>query len=175
LIFYLLFKLCTLSSFPLANPLSYPPFPLLVHPVKVFTHPYAHSCLTTRAFPYTRASQDKGLPLPEKPEKAVFCYICRWSHRPLHVYILVSDLILGNTVGYGWLILLFFLWGYKSLQFLQASPKPSIWVPMFCRLRAGCNHQHLYCSFPGKASRETAIAGSFQPEFLGISNSVWVW
>jgi hypothetical protein len=49
--------------------------------------------------------------------KAILCYICSWSH----VYSFVCGLVSGSSGGSGWLIL-FFLWGCKSLQLLQSFP-----------------------------------------------------
>ena len=63
-------------------------------------------------------SQDQGL-LPSMSNKAIFCYICGWSHRSLHVYSLVGGLIPGSSVETGWLML-FFLWGSKLLQLLPS-------------------------------------------------------
>jgi hypothetical protein len=88
--------------------------------------PPTHSHLTTLAFPCLGhwVSQDKGTPLPFIPDKAILCYIRRWSHGPLHVYSLVGGLVLGALGGgvSGWLILLFFIWGCKPLQLLQFLP-----------------------------------------------------
>jgi hypothetical protein len=50
----------------------------------------------------------------------ILCYICGWSHRSLHVYSLVDGLIPGSSVGTGWFILLFLLWGCKSLQLFRS-------------------------------------------------------
>jgi hypothetical protein len=40
--------------------------------------------------------------------KAIFCYICSWSHGSLHVYSLVCGLVPGGSGVSGWLILLFY-------------------------------------------------------------------
>jgi hypothetical protein len=45
--------------------------------------------------------------------KAILFYIYGWSHGSLSVYSLVGGLDPGSS---GWLILLFFLWGYKPFQ-----------------------------------------------------------
>jgi len=37
------------------------------------------------------------------PYKAILCYICNWSHGPLHVYSLVGSLVLGSFGGV-WLV-----------------------------------------------------------------------
>jgi hypothetical protein len=46
--------------------------------------------------------------------------------------------------------------------------------PMFSPM-VGCKHPHLYWLGSGRASQETAIAGSCQQALLGISNDIWVW
>jgi len=40
-----------------------------------------------------RPLQDQGLLFPLMPNKAILCYICRWSHGSLHVYYLGSGLL----------------------------------------------------------------------------------
>jgi hypothetical protein len=51
--------------------------------------------------------------------KAMLCYICCGSHRSLHVYTLAGGLVPGSPgVSSGWFILLFLLWGCKTLQLL---------------------------------------------------------
>ena len=64
-----------------------------------------------------KPSKDQGPLFPLMPNKTILCYIYGWSHGSLHVYSLVGSLDPGNS---GWLILLFFLWGCKSLQLLQS-------------------------------------------------------
>jgi hypothetical protein len=53
-------------------------------------------------------------------------------------------------------------------------PNFSIGVPVLITM-SDCEHPHLYWSGSGRASQETAVSGSCQQAFLGISNSVWVW
>jgi hypothetical protein len=57
--------------------------------------------------------------LPLMPDKAILCYICRWSHGSLHVYSLVGGLVRESSGVCGWLILVF-LRGCKALHFLQS-------------------------------------------------------
>ena len=45
-------------------------------------------------------SRDQGL----MPDKAILCYICCWNHGSLHVYSLVSGLVLGSSGGAVWLV-----------------------------------------------------------------------
>jgi hypothetical protein len=75
--------------------------------------PWHSPTLGHRVFTALRVS------LPLMPDKAILCYIYSWIHGFLHVYSLVSGLVPGSSGGSGWLILLFFLWGCKSLQLLQ--------------------------------------------------------
>ena len=63
-------------------------------------------------------TQDQEPLLPLMPNKAILCYICRWSHGLFHVYPLVGGLVPGSPRGSDWLILLF-LWSCKPLQLLQ--------------------------------------------------------
>ena len=65
-------------------------------------------------------SQDQGPLLPLVLDKAILCYICSWSHGSLHVYSLIGGLVPGSSGVYGWLIMLFFLWGCKPLQLQQS-------------------------------------------------------
>jgi hypothetical protein len=46
-------------------------------------------------------SQNQGPLLPVMHNKAILCYICIWSHGSLHVYSLVSGLVLGSSGGRG--------------------------------------------------------------------------
>ena len=82
--------------------------------------PPIHSHLLALVFPYTWPSQDQAPLLPLMPNKAILCYIWGWSHGSLHMYSLVGGLFPGRSVESGWLILLFFLWGCKPLQFLHS-------------------------------------------------------
>jgi hypothetical protein len=56
-------------------------------------------------------------------EQAILCYICWWSHGSLHVCSLVGGLVPGNSGSTGWFILLFCLWGCKSLHLLNTHGK----------------------------------------------------
>jgi hypothetical protein len=48
-----------------------------------------------------KPSQDQGPPLPLMPDKAILFYICSWSHKSLHVYSLVGDLVPESSGGGG--------------------------------------------------------------------------
>ena len=108
------------------------------------------------------------------PDNAVLCYIRSRSHGPTHVYSLVGSVISGSSRASGWLTLLFFLWGCKPLQLLQSFPYLFHWCPR-TQSDSCCEYLHLSTSGAGIASQGTAIPGSCQQVFLGISNSVWVW
>jgi hypothetical protein len=74
-----------------------------------------------------------------------------------------------------WLIPLFLLWGFKSLQLLQSFHLTSpLGYPMLSPM-VGFKHPYLYWSGSGRASQKTAIPGSCQQVLLSISNSAWVW
>ena len=107
---------------------------------------------------------------PLMPDKAILCYICSWSYGSFHVYSLVGGLVTGSFGGYGWLKLLFFLWGCS----FSHSPNSCISIPMLS-LIVDCKHLHLYWSGSSRASQETAISDACQQALLGISSSVCVW
>lgn len=87
-----------------------------------------------------KPSQDQGPLLPLMPDKAILCYICRWSHGSLHVYLLVGSLVPGSS---GLLILLFFLWHCDLFSSFNPFSNSSIGVPMLS-LMVSCKHQ-IYC------------------------------
>jgi hypothetical protein len=87
-----------------------------------------------------KSSQDQGPLLPLMIDKAILYYICGWSHGYLHVYSLVCALVPGSSGGSGWLILLFLLWGCKSLQLLQSSLTPPLVTPCSVQWLAASIH-----------------------------------
>jgi hypothetical protein len=95
-----------------------PPASIRVLPTHLFPHHHSSIPLCWGI----KLPQDQGPPIPLMPNKAILCYICIWSNGSLHVYPLVGGLVIGNSGGSGWLILMFFLWGCKFLQFLKSSP-----------------------------------------------------
>ena len=117
--FYWIFYVFTFqmfSPFPV-SPLE-PPYP--IPPTLCF---YEGAPSPTHSFPL----HGPGIPLHWgvepwplllMPDNAILCYICGWSHGSLYVYSLVGDLVPGNSGRSGCLIL-FFLWGFKSLKLLQ--------------------------------------------------------
>ena len=120
--FYWIFSLFTLqllSPFPVSPPqILYPILPPTAS-MRVLSHTPSPHHPSIPLHWGIEPSQDQGPPLPLMPDKAILCYICGWSHGSLHVYSLVGGLVPGSS---GWLILLFFLWGFKPLQLLQSFP-----------------------------------------------------
>jgi len=100
------------------SPFSYPHCPS--PPVSRRVHPLLPQLIIIPYHWGNDPSQDPGLFLLLMLDNVILCYICRWSHRSLHVYSLVGDLVPVSSVGSGWLIFLFFLWGCKTLQLLQS-------------------------------------------------------
>jgi hypothetical protein len=71
-------------------------------------------------------------------DKAILCYICSWSHGPLHVYSLVGDFIprsFGDTGSFT----LFLIWGCKPLQLLCPFSSSFIGDPVLSPID-GCEH-----------------------------------
>ena len=104
--FYWLFSLFTfqmLSSFPVSllqtpcpSHCFYESAPAPIHPLP----PHHHSIPLCWSI---KPPQDQGLPLPLMPDKAILCYICRWSHGSLHLYSLVGCLVpVSFAGGWGW-------------------------------------------------------------------------
>jgi hypothetical protein len=88
-------------GFPSRKPLSHPPSPcfyegalppslplLLLHPGIPL-----HQCI--------KPSQDQWPLLPFMSDKAILCYICSWSNRPLYACSLVGGLVLASSWGTG--------------------------------------------------------------------------
>jgi hypothetical protein len=98
---------------PPEAPLSHLPSPCFYEgvppPTYLLLHPHPQ-------FPYPGASMEPSWDqepfLPLMHDKAILCYMCSWSH----VCSLDDGLVLGSFWGTGWLILLFFLWGWNPLQ-----------------------------------------------------------
>jgi hypothetical protein len=85
------------------------PSPCFFEAVPSPTHPLLPNCPLIPLHWDIEPSQDQGLLLPLVPNKAILCYICSWSHRPLHVYSLVDGLVPGISGVSDWLILFFLL------------------------------------------------------------------
>jgi hypothetical protein len=121
-LFYLFhFKCYPLFWFPLHKP-PIPPLPLLLWQCSPTYLPTPTSPRYTPLHWSIEPSQDQGPPLSLIPDKTILCYICIWRHRSLRVYSSFGGLVPGSSGGSGWLILLFFLWGYKPLQLFQYFP-----------------------------------------------------
>jgi hypothetical protein len=96
-----------------------------------------------------------------KPNKAILCYICSWSHESLHVYSLVGGLVPGSSEGVGgssWLIF-FFLRGCNSFSPFSNS---SIGDPMLSPI-AGWELPPLYLS-GGSYIRLLSASTSWHPQ-----------
>ena len=99
--FYWLFYLFTLQFLvpPLQTsyPIRLPPAFMKVLPLPTHLllphHPSISLCWGIEP------SHDQGPPLPLMPDKAILCNICSWSHGDLHVYSLVSGVVLGSSGG----------------------------------------------------------------------------
>jgi hypothetical protein len=107
-------------------------------------------------------SQNQGPLLSVMSYMDILCYMCSWKHGSLHVYPLVGDLVPGNSGITGWFILLFLLWGCKSLQLLVSFLYSSSNGDPVLRPMVDYEHPLLYLSGTGRASQETAISVSCQ-------------
>jgi hypothetical protein len=102
-IFYWLYFIYISSAIPLSSLPSAIPCPFLLcylfPPVsmRVLPYPPTHSCPGTPLHWGIKPSQDQGPPFPLMPDKDTLCYICNWSHGPLHVYSLVGGLVPGSS------------------------------------------------------------------------------
>jgi hypothetical protein len=90
---YLHFKCCPLSWFPIQKPLSHSSSPCSP------THPLLLPCPGIPLHWGIRPSQDQRPLLPLMSNKAILCYIWRWSHGFLHVYYLFHGLVPGSSGG----------------------------------------------------------------------------
>ena len=111
---YLHFKCYPSSLFALWKSPSHSPPLWFYEGDPPLTHPLQPHGLSITLRCSIKSSQDQGLSLPLRPDKAILSYICSWSHESLHVYSLVGGLVLGTSGRSGCLILLFFLWGLKT-------------------------------------------------------------
>ena len=143
---YLNFKWYTSSQVSLCKLPS--PMPLLLWGCSPPTHALPHYIPLHWGI---KPSQDQGPLLPLMSDKAILCYICSWSHGSLQVSSLVGGLFPGSSGGSGWLILLFFLWGCKPLQFLLFRLcELLVSIKKLSLILTGlliCNFVFLFCSF----------------------------
>jgi hypothetical protein len=101
------------------NPLQ-TSFPCFSEGVPPTTHPFPPPHLSIPIHRGIEPSQDQEPPFLLMPNKAILCYIYGWSHGSPHVYSLFCGLLTLRSGVSGWLILLFFLCGCKSLQLLHS-------------------------------------------------------
>ena len=162
-------QLLWLSSFTfqmLSSFLVSPPKPPYSIPSPAYQP--THSSFLALAFPYTfplEPLQDQASLLPLMTDKAIFCYLCGWSHGSFLVYSLVGDLVPGSSGGTGWFILLL------GLQTPSAPWVLSLVPPMrtLCSVQWLAESIHLCIC---QALVETAISGSCQQALAGIHKSV---
>ena len=110
------------SPFPVFPPEPSYPIPPPPASMRVLPLPPIHSHFTTRAFPYTGKSslhRTKDLSSFDSRQCHLLLHM-QLEPWAIHVYSLVGGLVHGSSGGSGWLIFLFFLWGYKHLQLLQS-------------------------------------------------------
>ena len=107
----ILFTFQMLSPFPVSPPET--PYPIPTPPCSL-THPLPLPCPGIQIHP----SQDQGRLFSLMSNKAIFCYICTWSHESLHGCSFVGGLVPGSSGITGWFILLFLLWDCKHFQLL---------------------------------------------------------
>ena len=97
---YLHLKCYPLFPFLSGNALSQSPFPAFM---RVFspapTHPLRPPCPVIPLHWGIKLSQNQRSLLSLMPDKAILCYICRWSHGSLHVYSMVGDLVPESSGG----------------------------------------------------------------------------
>jgi hypothetical protein len=105
------------------------------------------------------------------PVKAIFCYICSWSHGFLHVYSLVGGLVPGSS-GVRLVDIVVLPMGLQSpsvTPVLLLTPPLGV---LMLRPQVGCENLHLYSSGSGIASQGLNRPGSCQQTLVGISNGV---
>jgi len=137
---YLHFKCYPFSQF-----LSFPtPFPCFCEAASSLTHSLQPQHPGIPLHWGNKPSQEQAILFLLIADSAILCYICSWSHGSLHVYSLVSNLDPGSSGVSGGLILLFFLWGCKTLSApLVIFLSPPLGVPVFS-LMVGCKYPYLY-------------------------------
>jgi hypothetical protein len=116
---YLCFKCYLFSWFPLWKPPITCSLSWFHEGVPQSTHQLLLPCPEIFVYWVIQPLQDQGPLHPLMPNKVILWYTCGWSHGSLHMYSLVGPLVSGSSGGSAWLIFLFFLWDYKSLQLLS--------------------------------------------------------
>jgi hypothetical protein len=101
------------------------------------------------------------------PDKAILCYICSWSHGSLHVYSMVGGLVPESSVRSGWLML-FFLEGYKALQFTKEVFK-HYFILFYFRYLFFAHILHPNSSFPSLLSSQFPALLSYYSSSVGLS------
>jgi hypothetical protein len=122
ILFIYILNVYPLSHFPLYNPPSPPSTPCLNEGAPQTAHPLLPQCPNIPLLWVIETPQDQGAPLSLMPEKAILCYISRWSHGYPHVYSVVYGLVPG---AFGCLVSWFCSsYGVANL-FSSFSPSPN--------------------------------------------------
>jgi hypothetical protein len=145
---YLLFKYYPPTQFPLHKPPSPFPSPCLYEGFPPPAHPLLPQHPNIPLPWVIESPQDQGPPLPLMSDMVILCYISSWSHGSP---TLVGGLVTGSTGESGWLILLFFLWGFNPFSSYSPCPNFSTGVPTLSPMFSYV-HLHLYWSGSARAS-----------------------
>jgi hypothetical protein len=97
------------------NTLPHPPFPCFYEGVPPPTHSYLPALRSLTLGHLLRLHRTKDTPPPCMTRPSSATYAAGAMCSPFF-----HGLVPGSSGGSGWLILLFFLWGYKPLQLLQS-------------------------------------------------------
>jgi hypothetical protein len=104
--------------FPVSLPktrIFLPPLPFFYMSTPPPTHPLLPHWSSIPLPWVIKPPLDQGFSLWVMPDKAILCYISSCSHRyPLCIF--VWWFTPSELSGFGWLILLFFLWGCKNIS-----------------------------------------------------------
>ena len=92
-----------LFPFPVSHSTNSHPIPLPFASKRLLPHPPTHLHLPhPSSIPFLwgiNPPQDPVIFLPLRPDEAIQCNICRWSHGPAHVYSLVGGLVPESSEG----------------------------------------------------------------------------
>jgi hypothetical protein len=97
-LFYLKFNVTPFPGIPCTNLLVYPPSSMRVLPYSL-NQPLLPHCPSIPLCRGMEPPQNQGPLLPLRSDKAIFCYICSWSHVSFHVFPLVGGLVPGSSGG----------------------------------------------------------------------------
>ena len=103
-------------------------------------------------------TRPRASPLIDVPQGHSLLHMQLKSWVPF-VYSVVDGIVPGSSGHTDWFILMFLLWGWKSVQLLGPFSSSSIGDPVLSPVDS-CEPTLLYFSGMGRASQETAISGS---------------